>query len=234
MGTMKKVNTELIVETEELILIRRRPTARAQQRSSDMAEVIESTANRAGAAGPAVSNLTFTDRTILAPPFSEQAGWKRWVEHARFPPGLQPPNTRPNPANGDIVVQLAARPAEGGLVFKAGFQLDFTSDRNGFEVFSGLLDVGPLTIRPRRGAVSFYGEMSVARVGHQGPPPFKDTFPLQAKRPLLMSVPALLRAGVTYTVRFGVVIEMAASASEVYAEVIAATRYAERRPLRVI
>jgi len=194
-----------------------------------MADIIE-TVESPGVAveSDAAASVAFLTKTILGPPYTA-AGWKKFIEPEPLPPGFTR-HFNVNQNNGDIVVQLTGRPPAGNIALRAGFQYTFLQSSNTIDVFNVLLDTGPVSINPAGSRVKTYGEVTVSSPGLG---PVRDTFSLQSRRPTLLSVPALLLAGRTYTLKFGVVIEMVCSGGEVYTEVIAPARYAERRPLRV-
>jgi len=176
------------------------------------------------------TRVALQSETILGPPYNT-ANWSTWVEPVKLPPGFSHV-LKLDPSSGNIVVQLKGRPPAGHLIFKAGFKYVFKHEGNGStEIFQALLDTGPITIRPAGSTVKTYGELIVA-LNEPNSGPARDSSPLRAKRPALLSAVVILVPGFTYTLTFGVVIDMTVSGSEVYTEVIAPARYAERRPLR--
>jgi hypothetical protein len=172
----------------------------------------------------------FQRKTILGPPYNA-AGWSKWIEPGTLPPGFSH-SLRLDQNTGDIVLQLTGRPPAGRIVFKAGFKYVFTPTAGSTEVFQVLLDTGPISVRPLGSAVKTYGEINIAVPSIPGSQTLRDTYPLQAKRPTLLSVAATLLPGFTFSLTFGVVIDMTVSGSEVYTEVIAPVRYAERRQVQ--
>jgi hypothetical protein len=191
-----------------------------------MTDLIATDTNLATAEG----GLVFQRKTILGPPYNTP-GWSKWIEPASLPPGFSH-SLRLDLNTGDIVVQLFGRPPAGRLVFKAGFKYVFTPTVGGTEVFQALLDTSHITVRPAGSAVKTYGEISLTVPSVPISQPLRDTFPLQAKRPTLLSVASVLIPGYTFALTFGVVIDMTVSGGEVYTEVIAPARYAERRQIQ--
>jgi hypothetical protein len=191
-----------------------------------MTDLIATDTNLATAEG----GLVFQRKTILGPPYNTP-GWSKWVEPATLPPGFSH-SLRLDLNTGDIVVQLFGRPPAGRLVFKAGFKYVFQPTVGGTEVFQALLDTGSISVRPAGSAVRAYGEINVNLLSIPGSNTLRDTAPLQAKRPTLLSVASVISPGFTFSVSFGVVIDMTVSGGEVYAEVIAPARYAERRQIQ--